>query len=286
LRSLAVAGYTEAMFSLFRTYDIDSLENRDEALLERVAALFHRVLTGYFRAQVRGLERIPPGAGLYVGNHSGGIMTPDSFVFGAELWDAHGVEYLPYGLGHEFAISAPLLHQIIVPLGAVRASHENADRLFARGHKVIVYPGGDIDSMRPSRRRHELVFGGRTGYIRAALRNDVPVIPVVSAGGHDTLYIIDDMRWMVEKIGLDRMPIRTHVWPLTLSIPWGLTLGPPPIYLPWPARIIQEVLAPITFDRSGEEAAADPAYVRACADEVEGQMQATLTRLGAEVDSA
>lgn len=272
------------MERVFKVYDIDSLENRDEALLERVASLLHEVLPRYFRAEVRGLERIPPGTGLYVGNHSGGIMTPDSFVFGAKLWKAHGVEYLPYGLGHEFAIRMPVLHQVIVPLGAVRASHENADRLLSGGKKVIVYPGGDIDSFRPSRRRHELVFGGRSGYIRAALRNAAPIIPVVSAGGHDTLYILDDLRWLVERIGLHRLPIRAHAWPITLSIPWGLTFFPPPLYIPWPARVLQEVLEPIIFDRTGPEAADDAEYVRRCADRVEGRMQATLTRLGAELD--
>ena len=268
---------------LLPTYDIDSLENRDEALLERIASLIHRPITSYFRAQVRGLERIPPGTGLYVGNHSGGIMTPDSFVFAAELWRAHGVEYLPYGLGHEYAIQLPVLHQVIVPLGAVRASHENANRLLGAGKKVIVYPGGDVDSMRPSRKRYELVFDGRTGYIRAALLNRAPVIPVVSAGGHDTLRILDDGRWLARLLRLDRLPIRTHVWPITLSIPWGLTLWPPPVYIPLPSRIIQEVLEPITFDRGGPEAAEDRAYVRACADQVEGKMQATLTRLGEEL---
>ncbi len=266
-----------------KTYDIDSLDNRDDRLLDKICSLCHKVLTSYFRAQVRGLERIPPGAGLYVANHSGGIMTPDSFVFAADLWKEHGIEYLPYGLGHEYAIQLPLLHQLIVPLGAVRASHENADRLFSLGKKVIVYPGGDVDSMRPSRRRYELVFGGRTGYIRAALRNNVPIIPMVSAGGHDTLRIIDDGRWLARGLKLDKSPIRTHVWPITLSIPWGLTFFPPPIYFPWPSRIIQEVLEPVAFQRSGPDAAGDDAYVRECADLVEGRMQETLTRLGAEL---
>lgn len=265
------------------TYDIDSLDNRDEALLDRICTLIHRPLTSYFRAEVRGLERIRPGTGLYVGNHSGGIMTPDSFVFSAELWRAHGVDYLPYGLGHEYAIQLPGLHQIIVPLGAVRASHVNADRLLGAGKKVMVYPGGDVDSMRPSRKRFELVFDGRTGYIRAALRNRAPIIPVVSAGGHDTLRILDDGRWLAKLLGIDRPPIRTHVWPVTLSIPWGLTFFPPPVYIPWPSRILQEVLEPMTFDRGGPEAAEDQAYVRQCADEVEGAMQATLTRLGREL---
>jgi len=71
------------------------------------------------------------------------------------------------------------------------------------------------------------------------------------------------------------------VVPLSLSVPWGFWIGVPPLYLPFPSRILIEVLAPITFDRSGPDAANDPAYVAQCAATVETQMQASLTRLAA-----
>jgi len=266
-------------------YDIDSLENRDPALIDRAYRLVARPLERYFRSQVRGLERIPPGAGLFVGNHSSAMLTPDSFLFGAALYRRFGLRECPFGLGHEIAIQLPILHQIIVPLGAVRASHENAHRLFERGHKVLVYPGGDLDAMRPFRDRNRVVFGGRRGYLRLALRERVPLIPVVSAGAHGTLLILDDLRPLAESLGLARL-LRVKVWPLTLSIPWGLTLGPPILYLPLPVRIWIEVLEPIRFERGGEEAAADEDYLSACAEHVEGTMQAALERLDAERRSA
>ena len=262
-------------------YDIDSLDNRGDVLVERVARLFGGLLERYFRSEVRGVERIPPGAGLYVGNHNGGFVTPDSWVFAAAVCRAHGVDAVPYGLGHEVAISLPLFHQLIVPLGAVRASHENALGLFERGRKVIVYPGGDVDAFRPYRHRDRIVFGGRRGYVRLALAAAVPLIPVVAAGAHEGFVVIDDLRWLARLIGAKRF-LRVGVWPLTLSFPWGLTLGPPPLYVPFPTRILIEALEPIRFDRTGEAAAADDAYVEECAALVEGRMQATLTRLAAE----
>jgi hypothetical protein len=72
------------------------------------------------------------------------------------------------------------------------------------------------------------------------------------------------------------------VWPLVLSFPLGLTLGPLVPYIPYPSRILIEILEPIRFERTGEEAAADEAYVAECADLVEGRMQVALTRLAAE----
>lgn len=262
-------------------YDIDSLDNRDPELLDRLVRVLRDPLMRYFRAQVRGLDRVPTGAALYVGNHSGGMMTADSFVFCTELYRERGLADMPYGLGHEVAIQLPLVHQFMVPLGAVRASHDNAMRLFGRGAKVMVYPGGDVDNQRPFRHRNRIVFGGRTGYIRLALRAGVPIVPVVAAGGHSSLIVIDDLRWAARVLRTDRWA-RLKALPVSLSIPWGLTLGPVFPFLPLPVRILVEVLDPIQFDRTGEEASDDVNYVRRCADRVEDAMQDALDRLADE----
>ncbi len=263
------------------TYDIDSLDNRDPEFIDRLARSMTGSLRRYFRSRVRGLDRIPPGAALYVGNHSGGMMTPDSFVFCAELYLERGIDDMPYGLGHEVAIQLPMVHQVMVPLGAVRASHANAMRLFERGSKVMVYPGGDVDNQRPFRHRNRVVFGGRTGYIRLALRAGVPIVPVVAAGGHGSLIVIDDLRWAARLLRTDRW-LRLKALPVSLSVPWGLTVGPVFPFLPLPVRILVEVLDPIHLERSGEEAAEDVEFVRACADRVEGAMQTALDRLAEE----
>jgi 1-acyl-sn-glycerol-3-phosphate acyltransferase len=153
-----------------RTYDIDRIDQRDDALVERLSRRLGERVTRYHRAEVRGLERVPEGPALFVANHNGGLWTPDTWLLCAALCRRHGVEGVPYGLGHEVVLGAPIFNQILVPLGGVRAAHEPAMRLFAAGRKVLVYPGGDFDSMRPFRRRDEIVFGGRRGYMRLALR--------------------------------------------------------------------------------------------------------------------
>ncbi len=264
-----------------RTYDIDSLDNRSPRQADLIARFVRRTLRPYFRYELRGTERIPEGAALYVGNHSGGILTPDSFLLFGEVMRERGLEDLPYGLGHEVAIRLPLAHQIVVPIGAVRASHENARRIFERDGKVMVYPGGDLDNQRPFRHRHRIVFGGRKGYIRLALREGVPISPVVTAGGHSTFVIVDDLQWLARLSGASRL-LRLKVMPLTLSVPWGLTLGPVFAYWPLPTRILAEILDPIHFDRTGPEAAEDDAYVAECAEHVETAMQGALTRLAEE----
>lgn len=262
-----------------KRYDIDSIDNRDPAAIERFVKLFEPVLWHYFQPVCRGFERIPPGPALYVGNHSAALLTPDSFIFGIALYHELGLEALPYGLGHEIAISAPLIHQLLVPLGVVRASHENAHRLFDAGKKVMVYPGSDYDSYRVFADRHKVCFGPRRGYIRLALRAGVPIIPVVAVGSHSTLLILG--RFENVPAPLVRL-VRAKIWPVALSIPWGLTVGPFPPHVPLPTRIFVETLEPIRFERHGEAAAADDEYVDACHHRVVGAMQQTMDRLAAE----
>ncbi len=262
-------------------YDIDNLDNRSERHIATAVATLGAFLTRYFRSEVRGLQTIPEGAALYVGNHNGGLMMPEGFVFGTALYNALGLAAMPYGLGHEVAIALPGIRDLVVPLGAVRASHTNALRLFERGAKVLVYPGGDLEAMRPWRHRDRIVFGGRRGYIRLALKAGVPIVPVVAAGAHETFVILDDGRWLAKLLGADRI-FRLKAWPITLCLPWGVVVGPGLLYWPLPTRILVEALPPIRFARSGDEAAADEAYVAACGEQVESAMQAALTRLARE----
>jgi 1-acyl-sn-glycerol-3-phosphate acyltransferase len=263
-----------------RRYDIDRLDQRDPERVDLAYRLLHGLLERYFRAEVRGIDRMPPGAALVVGNHNALIMTPESFLFGFAVYRERGLEDVPYGLGHEWAIRLPFFNQIVVPLGAVRAGHGTAQKLFALGRKVLVFPGSDIDAFRSWWDRDRICFGGRTGYVRLALATGVPIVPMVAAGAQETLIVLTDGQWIARALHLDRL-VRVKGWPIALGLPWGLMLAPVP-FLPWPSRILIEVLPPIRFPRSGPEAAADKAYVAECAAVVEDAMQAALTRLAAE----
>lgn len=261
-------------------FDGDSIENRNDKLVETLLRITPRLVQHYHRAKIKGLDRIPSGPALYVGNHNGGFYTPDTWIFAQAAFRAHGMDAIPYGLTHEVDLAIAPLNWLLAPLGSVRATHENAKKAFAAGHKVLVYPGGDVDSMRPFRHRNRIVFGGRTGYIRLALSARVPIVPIVAAGAHSGWIVIDDMRWLAKALRAQKL-FRTEVWPLTLSFPLGLTLFPMTPYLPFPSKILMEILDPITLSPNGPEAAADPGYVRRCADQVEQHMQDCLTRLAA-----
>ncbi len=260
------------------TYDIDSLDERDLRLIEALIARIEPFTKVWFRPEVRGLEHVPEAGSLLVGNHNGGMLSADTFVFGIELAKARGVGALPYGLAHEIALMAPGVQHILMPLGAVRACHENALRLFERGKNVLVYPGGDLESLRAYRDRNRIVFGERRGYVRLALQANVPITPIVAHGAHATSIVLHDGKGLAKWLPIARL-LRLKVWPLTFSLPWGFVLGITPPYFPLPTKITVEVLEPIRFERSGEDAAADVDYVEACHGRVVGAMQSKLDEL-------
>lgn len=263
---------------LLTPYDIDSIDNRKDAFLASMDRYLAGPVSRYFRARVDGLEHIPKGPALFVGNHNAGMLNPEAYLFAHALYQRFGTRELPYGLAHEWALALPGINHFLGPLGAVRASHEMAHRLFQRGDKVIVYPGSDLDAFRPFRKRNQIVFGPRKGFMRLAIREAVPLVPVVAAGAHSVFVVLNEGKRTARWLGLDKR-LRIKAWPFVLSIPWGLTFGPPLLFLPFPSRIRIEVLPPFRSDRSGIDAAKDDTYVTRCANQVRESMQRALDRL-------
>ena len=67
------------------------LDEWDPEYIRRTLPLLRRLFGTYFRADVHGMENIPAdGPALLVGNHSGGLMIADTFVFGFEFYDDSG----------------------------------------------------------------------------------------------------------------------------------------------------------------------------------------------------
>ena len=100
----------------------------------------------------------------------------------------------------------------------------------------------------------------------------------LAAGVAPAPMVLDDGGKVAERLGLPRW-LRVNVAPTVLSFPWGLTFGFPPPYVPVPTRIVMDVLPPIAFERRGEEAACDDAYVERCHQRVVTAMQARLDEI-------
>ncbi|MCB9573833.1 MAG: glycerol acyltransferase [Kofleriaceae bacterium] len=198
----------------------------------------------YFRLDVRGLEHVPPRPSMVVSNHSGGTTIPDVWGF-AYAWYRHfGASRPIHPLAHEIVTSTRTTARFFGRLGVLRAGRGVArDVLTGWGRDLMVMPGGDIDTWRPWRERYQVRFGGRTGYARTAILAGAPIVPVANAGAHDTLMVLSDGQRLARWLRLPELT-RATVWPVHLSLPWGLAIGPLP-HLPLPTTLRYRVGAPI-----------------------------------------
>ena len=254
---------------------------RDPAFLRAARPILERYAS-YFRSEVRGFERVPEhGPFLVVGNHSGGQMPPDIPVLLTAWWRERGEDEPIYALFHSFFLGLPGVGPAMARAGAIEAGPAEAEAILRRGAILIDYPGGDYEVFRPWRERNRIEFGGRLGVVRLALRTQVPVVPAVSIGAHETVVVLARGERLAKRLGLDKW-FRINVMPLVLGPPFGVVPGGIPTW-PLPAKITVELLEPIDWSsRYGPEAADDDAVVRECYEELTGVMQATLDRLAAE----
>ena len=234
----------------------------DPDYVRRRAPQWKRFLHRYFRVDVRGLDNLPDRPFVGAGNHSGGVLIPDTLVWLSAYHSEHRKTPL-LTLAHDamFSVYPAALSRWAARFGAIRADRTLALEGLRRGCAVQVYPGGDHDACRSFFRRHEIVFAGRKGYVELAQQAGVPIVPVASTGGHETLVVLSEGRNLARWLGLDRSR-RLVAFPVTLSVPWGLWVGPLPGYIPLPARIEIEVLPAI-----------DP---RGSIDDVDARVRAAL----------
>ncbi len=256
----------------------DPFDLRDPAYIKGTLPALRLMSLLYFRATVSGLENIPAdGPVLLVGNHSGGTLIVDTFVFAQSFYDHFGPERRFHQLAHDLVFKLVGLRTLIQRYGTVPASPQNMKTALDRGSALLVYPGGDEETYRPSWESGRIDFAGRTGFIRLALEHDVPIVPVVAIGGQETALFLGRGRRLARWLHLDRA-LRLKVLPPVLGPPAMFTVLDLPIRFPLPAKITIEVLEPIHLrDRLGPSPDVDEGYRI-----VTGMMQDTLTRLAEE----
>jgi 1-acyl-sn-glycerol-3-phosphate acyltransferase len=253
------------------------LDERDPDYIRENLPRLWLLASLYFRAEVRGLGNVPEeGPVLLVGNHSGGNLTPDTGVFTLAFSTYFGVERVFHQLAHNLVLSMPGLG-FLRKFGTVAASHDNARKALRAGAAVLVYPGGDYEVHRPIWESRRIDFGGRKGFIRLAIDEDVPIVPVVAIGGQETALFLSRGERLAKLLALDRL-FRLKVLPISLAPPWGLNVGDMMGHLPLPAKITVEALPAIDLKQEfGPDPDIDEVY-----DHLVRQMQETLDALAAE----
>jgi len=249
--------------------DADDLDEALPAFLDQAVSFVRR----YNRLEVDLQTSAPKEPVLFVANHGfGGIFDLNVMAANAALEDLdldRPVNFLTHQLAWTLGVGRVIEH-----LGARPASNESAVEAFAEGNHVMVFPGGDVEAAKSFSHRNEVIFGGRSGFARLAMEQQVPIIPIVTSGAGESLLVLSDGKRLAKKLRLDKL-LRLKALPVSLSFPWGLSVGAvgqlP--YLPLPTKLRTAVMPPMT-PKKGEEA-------QGFADRVQNAMQDTMTAMTA-----
>ncbi|MGZ4429500.1 MAG: lysophospholipid acyltransferase family protein [Nocardioidaceae bacterium] len=220
----------------------------------------------WFRVEVRGIENIPEdGGALLVSNHSG-TLPLDGLMTMVSVHDHAGRYLRP--LGADLVFRLPVIGELARKGGATLACNEDAQRMLSGGELVGVWPEGFKGIGKPYSQRYKLQRFGRGGFVSAAIRTGVPIIPCSVVGAEEIYPLVGNMPALARLLGVPYIPV-TPFFPL---------LGPLGL-VPLPSKWLIEFGEPIRTDSYDQGAAEDPMLVFNVTDQVRETIQQTLYTL-------
>ena len=236
-------------------------------ILRRVLPPFLALYRNWFRVRSRGHENLPAeGAAILAANH-GGLLPFDGAMTVLDVWLRSAPPRLPRAIFDRFAARIGPVRRLFESAGAVTASRESFAQQLRTGHLVLVFPEGMEGIVKPVTQRYRLQTF-HTGFVRQALQQQVPVVPVAILGSDDQAPILYDVKPLARRLGLPAAPI-------TPTFPWFGPLG----LVPYPVRYCIVYGEPIDFaSRYGPEASGDDRLVGELARRVRSKVQRLVDR--------
>lgn len=225
----------------------------------------------WFRVDVLGMNNVPDSGGaLIVANHSGTIPM-DAAMLMVATHDHHPQHRPLRLLAANLAFDTPMIGPLARKAGATLACNPDAERLLDSGELVVVFPEGFKGVGKPYRQRYRLQRFGRGGFVAAALKMRVPIIPCSIVGAEEIYPLLGNIPQLARALGFPYFPV-TPTFPL---------LGPLGA-IPLPSKWLIEFGEPIRTDEFGDAAAEDPMVVFNLTDRVRETIQQSLYRLLAQ----
>jgi 1-acyl-sn-glycerol-3-phosphate acyltransferase len=237
-----------------------NLDGPDHEFFERQKYLWNPLMDYWFRMEMEGWDRLPDPPALVIGIHSGAPFVWDAWTVGAQWWRHFGPDRPLHGTAHDALMAFPLVGSYFRRMGVLPAAPDSIMSALAAGRDVALWPGGERDSLRPWTKRDDAVLAGRMGFIRLAIRAAVPIVPVATVGGPDSMPVLTSGRRLAKALQLDKVA-RLKLLPIALQVPWGISPALLP-EIPLPTKIRTAFQDPIELDPDPERAE-DRDYVEA-----------------------
>lgn len=166
------------------------LRGQDDTTLQRQKFAWNLLVDYWFRMEIDGWENIPDPPALLIGIHSGAPFVWDAWTVGLQWWRSFGPERTLHGTAHDALMAIPLFGRYFRSMGALPAAPDAIATALAEGRDVALWPGGEVDSLRPWTERDRANLAGRTGFVKMAIRAGVPIVPIAPVGGADAMPVL------------------------------------------------------------------------------------------------
>jgi 1-acyl-sn-glycerol-3-phosphate acyltransferase len=247
-------------------YEVDEYGFDPEVAERLLLAALKPLATTWFRIEARGLVNLPAeGGALVVSNHSG-TLPMDGLMTMFTIHEETGRFLRP--LGADLVFRMPVVSSLARKGGATLACNEDAERMLAGGELVGVWPEGFKGIGKPFSERYKLQRFGRGGFVAAALRTGVPIVPLSVVGAEEIYPLVGNIPALARLLGIPYVPI-------TPFFPWLGPLG----MVPLPSKWLMEFGEPIRTDEYDPGAADDPMLVFNVTDQVRETIQQSLYSL-------
>lgn len=252
------------------------LVRQDEASLQRQKYFWNLLVDYWFRMEIDGWENVPQSPVLLIGIHSGAPFVWDAWTVGLQWWRRFGQSRPLNGTAHDALMAIPGIGRYFRSMGVLPAAPDAIATALAEGRDVALWPGGEVDSLRPWRERDRANLAGRKGFVKMAIRAGVPIVPIATVGGADAMPVLIRGDGLARALRLDKV-LRLKVFPLAVSLPWGIAPAALP-QLPLPAKIRTRFMPAVELDHDPDRAADDD-YVDEKYREVQDSIQRGMNAL-------
>ncbi len=262
--------------------DTKDITRRNPERVAKTLPIIGGLYDHYFRCETEGIDNVPSdGPAILFGNHCGSTYTIEAAMLSVALLRRYGTDHPLYYLVHKAFFDIPPMGDFMLDMGAVLADREVATQVLRAGGQYVVFPGGDRDSHKPFSERHRVNFFGRTGFIRMSIAERVPLVPFVHVGTHETFFVLSRGASIAKAFNLKKR-LGLNVWPLILSFPFGLSLGPYFLALPLPSKVRMRVLPPYRLWEMGWDDPDNPEHRTEALTFITAELQRALDELAAE----
>ena len=203
--------------------------------LRKLAPIMYLLYKKYFRVEATGLENVPDGRVLYIGNH-GGQIPLDAMMAGLALLLESEPPRIARAMVERWVPTVPFVSSLFTRIGAMIGDPNNCRDLLLHDQSVMVFPEGVRGSGKLFKDRYQLQRFG-TGFMRLALETNTPIIPVAIIGTEETYPSIFNFEKLAKIIGSPYFPV-TPFFPL---------LGPLGL-IPLPSKVTIRFGKPIYFE--------------------------------------